>query len=101
MLLEVVKKDNCFIIPELEKMSIDKDRFQLEISDDSFESATGIKITKKSKTYQMLERLSEKLDDDEFVKLKLRHTPMNYEYKDNGNTDDELWYEAVKEKYEL
>ena len=54
---------------------------------------------KKSKTYKMLEEAS-KNTDNKLVKMWLKHLPKDFEYKNSGMTDKEIWYEEVKHKYE-
>jgi len=82
-------------------MDITEDSFEIEVSDEMLKKTNKSDQLTKSKTYKMLEELNKKLGGDEFIELKLKNIPINYEYQDTGKSDRDLWYEAVKDKYEL
>ncbi len=59
------------------------------------------KIIDKSSTYKSIEKLNKNLGGDEFLELKLKNMSIDYEYIDTEKSDEELFYESKKEKYEL
>lgn len=52
----------------------------------------------KSKTYQKLEELNAKMGGNELIQFKLKNLPQTYSYT-TTQTDDEIIYEALKQKY--
>lgn len=97
MQLEAIKINNNFMIPELDKLNLSVDKIILNVDDNTI---NRLKNTQKSTTYQKLELLNEELGGDELIEALLKHTPLDYEYKSN-KSDDEILYEALREKYEL
>ena len=106
MQLEAVKMNGHYFIPYLDKVELKSNKITVNINDELIQSAQKTTSTKKtiktkSETYRKLEKLKTELKGDSLIESILDGMPIDYEYKDPGKTDRELWYDAVKEKYEL
>ena len=97
MQLEAIKIDGQFVIPQLSNMELNTDKIIVDINDNLIKN---LKKGKKSKAYQSMEELDEKLGGDELIKVLLKNTPIDYEYNAN-KSDKEILLEELKEKYGL
>lgn len=97
MKIEAVKQNGHFVIPYLDNLDLSLDKIDIIIDDAILEN----KKNDKSETYKKLEKLNTQLGGNEFLQLKLKNTPKDYEYKHSDKNDREIWFEAVKNKYEL
>ena len=73
-----------------------KDHLTIEIDEELLK-----KVREKSKTYKHLEEINKDLGGSVLLNAILKEIPINYTYKETDKTDKELWYEEVREKYEL
>ena len=96
MQVEAIEMNGHYFIPALDNQGIKKKRIRFDIPD---EKLKDVPEEKKSNTYKILEEVNKKTDN-KLVKMWLKHLPKDFKYKDTGATDRELWYEAVKDKYE-
>ncbi|MCD4818176.1 MAG: hypothetical protein K8S23_05760 [Candidatus Cloacimonetes bacterium] len=97
MKVEAILKNGHYIIPYLEKINFNKDHLTIEIDERIFENKIEVK---KSETYKQLEKLNKELGGNKLIEAIMKGMPFDYIYKKPEKTDREIWYEAVKEKYE-
>ena len=97
MLAEVKKINGHYMIPGLDKLSLKKDIFFLEIPDYLIKKEE----MEKSKAYKNFEELKIELKGDPLIDILFKHMPLDYKEEVNEETDRDIWYEAIREKYEL
>ncbi len=96
MRLEAIRKNNHFMLPQLDKLNLKTDKVVVYIEDSALDD---IKEQEK-KTYETLDKLSASLGGDELIKAIMLGMPEDYKYESVNKTDKEIWYEGRKAKYE-
>lgn len=100
MQLHIVKRNNEFVILNPPKDLPDK--FFIEIDrEKSIEQEAEPEKSQSSRTFMKTKKVYEQMPDDDFIKALHESTPPDYQYKDSEKDDDDLLYDALKDKYEL
>ena len=100
MKVEAIKKDGHFIVSYFDKIKLEHDKIEIEFDENVLNKKKKTRVEEKSATYKALEKAVKKSGGNDFLKLLLKNTPKNYTYYQN-KPDNEILYEALREKYEF
>ncbi len=95
MKTQVIKKDGHYYIPYLEQIEFDIEEFSIEIDDNLLNKKTP----QKNSGHELTE-MKKVLGSSKLLEMILDNVPKDFKYKCSGKTDQELWYEERKNKYE-
>lgn len=97
MIIKAIKVQGGYLIPELPSTGNLGKYIYLDVriihKDSKHDDRT-------SETVNVLTQANRQLGGNKMLKLKLKHLPRNYEYHEI-ESDDEILYQCLKEKYEL
>jgi hypothetical protein len=97
MIIKAIKVQEGYLIPELPSTG-NLDKFiYLDVRIIQKDSKHG---NRTSETVNVIELANRQLGGNKMLELKLKHLPRNYEYQEI-ESDDEILYQCLKEKYEL
>jgi hypothetical protein len=99
MRIEIIKTKHGFRIPQLESMEIPERLFATLEGPSEIHPAPS-QVTQTS-SYQMIKNTVKEIGGDDLLEGILNRLPHDYHYISAGKSDDEILYEALKEKYEL
>jgi hypothetical protein len=101
MQLHIIKKNNEFVI--INPPEYLTDNFFIEIDKGNIISGEENKATpeQESNTYKKTKALYKQMPDDDFIRALHESTPPDYQYKEPDKDDDDLLYDALRDKYEL
>lgn len=99
MRIEIIKTKHGFRIPQLESMDIPERLFA------TLEWPSGIhpehSQDQQALSYRMLENTVKEMGGDDLLESILKRLPQDYRFIPSGMSNDDLLYEALKEKYGL
>jgi hypothetical protein len=99
MRIEIIKTRNGFQIPRLESMAISDRLFAtVEISPPVRRQGAS---HKKKKTGPLIQKAIRQLGGDDLLEGILNRLPKDYQYIPDNMSDEDVLYEALKEKYDL
>ena len=96
MIIKAIKVQEGYLIPELPSTGNWGKFIYLDVH--SIQEAS--KHHHASEAIKVLEQVNRQLGGNKMLELKLKHLPRNYEYHEI-ESDDEILYQCLKEKYEL
>lgn len=96
MKTQAIKKDGHYYIPYLEGLDLEADEVTIEIDDNILKHL----VIKKSGIKQELENMNKEMGGNRLIESILDGMPDDFKYVSSGKTDNELWYEERKHKYE-
>lgn len=99
MRIEIIKTKNGFRIPQLESMTI-PDRLFATV-DIPPQTHPSQKAVRKRTTHQLLEKTVRGLGGDDLLEGIRNRLPEDYRYTSSGVSDEDVLYDALKEKYGL
>jgi hypothetical protein len=99
MRVEIIKTKNGFKIPELESMDIPN---RLTAVVDLPEPSGKPEARSPKKTaYRLIEKAVADLGGDELLEGLLNRLPQDFEYTSGNRSDEDVLYEALREKHGL
>lgn len=98
MRLHIVKQNGVFVIqnPPADLL----DRFYIDIKHENMMPIKSESPSIENNAFEKIKKLYESFPEDAFVKSLMDSTPPSYSYKlEQG--DDDLLFDALKEKYDI
>jgi len=101
MQLHIIKKNNEFVLVNPPQDLADKFFIEIDRKNIIHEEKIKKSHTQESDAFKKTQVLYRQFPEDDFIKALHESTPPDYQYKASGKDDDDLLYDALKEKYEL
>lgn len=99
MRIEIIKTKEGFEIPQLRAMKVaDRLYGTVEMLPSYLDRSAS---QSKGKTVPMLQKTIRQLGGDDLLEGIMRRLPERYYYVPDHLSDEDIWYETLKEKYEL
>jgi hypothetical protein len=99
MRVEIIKTRRGFRIPQLESMTVPDRLFAtVELPSSVLKSPTPVR---KEITHRLIEKTVMDMGGDKLLEGILSRLPQSYAYVSGGMSDEDVLYEALKEKYGL
>ena len=99
MRIEIIKTKHGFRIPQLESRDI-PDRLYATLDWPSEINPTPAQ-NRQASSRSVIQKTLTDMGGDDLLEGILKRLPQDYRYMPSGMSDDDLLYEALKEKYEL
>jgi hypothetical protein len=99
MRIEIIKTHKGFIIPQLESMNVpDRLYATVELPSPVLRPQTSIR---KGAAYRLLKKTVMDMGADNLLEGILSRLPQDFTYVSAGMSDEDILYDALKEKYGL